>query len=166
MRWSKLRKQIKDNIVTELRDRIDVHTTRYRDSHDEVSEAWITVDKKKVCTAGYYRWMNEAPSEFDGTEDGWIATGTHADFTSAISSNPLVLRLQQLEIHHNSHLTGSLFNYLNTSVEASLISTNPFYKAFAIVDRRIGKRRVNLLEVADDEHSLVRLFYALRIELS
>jgi hypothetical protein len=47
-------------------------------------------------------------------------------------------------------------------VAESLQSTNPVMRAFAMIDRRTGKRTLARMTLRPDEHPLVRAFYELR----
>ena len=48
-------------------------------------------------------------------------------------------------------------------IREALESQDPLVRAFAIVDRRLGKRTIAKLELVDSEHSLVKVFYKLRL---
>ena len=51
------------------------------------------------------------------------------------------------------------------SIEASLASENPIVRIFALLDRRLGKRRLAALEeTMEQELDWVRPFYFLRME--
>ena len=53
----------------------------------------------------------------------------------------------------------------NQSIEASLTSRTPLVRIFALLDRRLGKRRLAALEeTMENELDWVRPFYLLRIE--
>ena len=53
----------------------------------------------------------------------------------------------------------------NQSMETSLSSENPIVRIFALLDRRLGKRRLAALEeTMEQELDWVRPFYLLRIE--
>ena len=54
--------------------------------------------------------------------------------------------------------------YLDMPVHLALKSTNPFVRSLAIIDRRVGRRTLDRLEIGSDEHSLVREFYRLRMQ--
>ena len=58
----------------------------------------------------------------------------------------------------------SLFDYLSMSVDDAIESRNFLIRAVAVLDRRIGKRRLEAMSLRTDEHELVRLFYKLRLE--
>lgn len=53
----------------------------------------------------------------------------------------------------------SLFDYTSMSVEDALASSNFLIRAVAILDRRMGKRRLERVSLANDENELVRLFF-------
>ena len=58
----------------------------------------------------------------------------------------------------------ALFEYLNTSLNDALASTQVVVRALAMLDRRLDRRRFEKLQVPPDEHPLVREFYELRGE--
>ena len=53
--------------------------------------------------------------------------------------------------------------YLDLPIREALRSSDPLVRAFAIVDRRVGRRILEKLEISDSEHTLVKAFYALRV---
>jgi hypothetical protein len=53
--------------------------------------------------------------------------------------------------------------YLDMPIKSALKSQNPFIRSLAIIDRRVGKRTLERLKIADGEHSLVEKFYRLRM---
>jgi len=146
MQWSKLKTRIKALICPELSKRLDFHITSYRESHDGVEKAWVTLDGEKIFNCGHYAY------EFTYAEG----------YYSGLVGSELVSWLEGQEIHSPKYLVESLRAYLDTSIEDALQSTNPFIKALAIIDRRVGKRRLDQMKVEESEHSLVKRFYELR----
>ncbi|ULO08515.1 hypothetical protein H1230_06825 [Paenibacillus sp. 19GGS1-52] len=164
MKWSKLRVNLKSFIIPELRDRIDFHLTCYHDAHDNYGEVWVTVDGEKIFGGGYYHWyvtplLPELLSTFE------IQHGFQGDFYKAKIENKNVEEIMNLGIHETSHITDNLFNYLNTPFEECINSNNPIYKAFSIIDRRLGKRRFKNIQIEDPAHPLVSALYKLRSEV-
>lgn len=161
MIWSKLRKKFKGFITPELRERIDVFCTSYHDAHDDYGEAWITVDGEKVFGGGYYHWyMNPIPHA--DSKDFRIAYGFHPDYYRAHIESEEVKENMDSGIQETSHITRNIGNYLNTPFEESLTANNPIFRAFAMMDRRLGKRRFDAIQLAEVEHPLVIIFYKLR----
>jgi hypothetical protein len=53
---------------------------------------------------------------------------------------------------------------LSLSVDRMLESDNAVLRALAMLDGRLGKRRLRAMRLRDDEHPLVRQFFMLRCE--
>ncbi|OKP84086.1 hypothetical protein A3842_08440, partial [Paenibacillus sp. P3E] len=133
MDWSKLRVRIRALITPEIRKRIDIHETRYREAHDGYGEVWITLDGKKIFGGGYYHWyMNPLPEDIKLFE---LHHGYHEDFYKSKIESEQVERIMNLGLHETSHITQNLRNYLNTPFTEIIDSNNPIYKAFGIIDK-------------------------------
>ncbi|MBV9929060.1 MAG: hypothetical protein JOZ96_28875 [Acidobacteria bacterium] len=146
MQWSKLKSRVKALICPELRGRIDFHLTSYRESHDGADKVWITVDGKRVFSCKHY------PREWAGAEAyyGGLRGEQVTDF------------LKAREIHGPGDFGNAMRAYLDMPVGEALNSSDPLVRAFALVDRRVGKRTLEKFEISDAEHTLVKAFYDLR----
>jgi hypothetical protein len=153
MQWSKLKSRIKLLMCPELQDVIDFHVTRYRKAHSWISESWITVHGQRVFDCGSRTYARESAHEFWSNED-CLEVQEGARKVEEV--------LKRREVHEPQYMGDGLRAYLDLSIDEALISENPFIKAFAIVDRRVGKRRLTKLQIEADEHSLVKEFYKLR----
>ena len=165
MKWSKLRKNIKEKIVPELCERVDFHVTKYRDAQYEIGEFWITVDKEKVFGGGTYHFINKLTEDFQINGRKYFIDH-NLEFTKVNIQDLDIINIMSCEIHDTTHFSGSLFNYLNTGIEESLKSKNPFFRAFALIDKRCGKRKLKEIKIDENEHKLIKLFYELRIRES
>lgn len=146
VQWSKLKSRIKSLISPELRDRIDFHVTSYRKSHDGADKVWITVDGECVFECKHY------PREW-----------AEADlYHRGVDSDEISPALTAAEIHGPADFGNAMRAYLQMPVEEALGSSNPIIRAFAVVDRRVGRRTLAKLDVSDDDHTLVRAFFDLR----
>ena len=146
MQWSKLKSRVKGFICSELRDRIDFHVTSYRESHDGADKVWITIDGKRVFSCKHY------PRE-------WAEA---AAYQSGLSRNEIKAALAKVEIHGPRDFGDAIRAYLEIPITDALKSPDPIVQAFAIVDRRVGKRRLAKLDLSQSEHTLVNAFYRLR----
>jgi hypothetical protein len=159
--WSKLRVKLKSFITEDLKDRIDVHLTRYHDAHDGYGEIWITLDGEKIFGGGYYHWyLTPIPLELLNTFE--IQHGFHDDFYKVNIESKNVEEVMRIGIHETSHILVNLDNYINTPFHQCINSNNPIYKAFSLIDRRLGKRRFEKITLKEEEHPLVNIFYKLR----
>jgi hypothetical protein len=163
MQWSKLKTRIKALICPELRDVIDFHVTRYREAHSWISESWITVNGQKIFGCGSRTYFIESQRELDRimrespTSPRWPQSG-YEDTGQA-----LVAALEAREIHEPQAMGDVMRAYLEMPIDEALESSDPFIKALALVDRRVGKRTIASLEIAASAHTLVKAFYELRL---
>jgi hypothetical protein len=58
-------------------------------------------------------------------------------------------------------MDSALFDFLNLSINDAVKSANPIIRAFAIIDRRFGKRRLAYFDDSQ-EHPLVKMLYRFR----
>ncbi len=156
MQWSKLRSRVRALVCPELKDRIDFHVTRYREATDDGTEAWITFDGDKIFGAGYYHHFVPMCIEWHRREalGAVLDAGVFGEIDQVLGGK---------EIHSTRHLVGAMRAYLDTPVRDALRSENPFLKALAIIDRRVGRRTLAKLEIDESEHSLVREIHRLRL---
>ena len=146
MQWSKLKSGVKSFICPELKDRIDFHLTSYRESHDGADKVWITVDGERVFGCKHYPHERaEAEAYYGGLRGEQVS-----DF------------LEAREIHGPGDFGDAMRAYLDLPIRDALKSSDPIIKAFALVDRRVGRRTIEKLEISDAEHTLVKVFYELR----
>ena len=150
MQWSKLKSKVKELLCPELKDRVDFYLTSYRKSHDEADKVWITVDRQKVFSCKHY--------PYDLAERGAYYEG--------LSQEEVKELLLSNEIHNPKDFGEAMRNYLSLPIREALQSSNPLIRAFAIIDRRIGKRTIKAMKVSDSEHTLIKKFYNLRCSAS
>ena len=150
MQWSKLKSRINGLICPDLRSRIDFHVTSYRASHDGADKVWITIDHERVFSCKHYPYERaERQAYYDGLED-----------------TQLKQVLREKEIHSPDDFGNSMRAYLDMPIEKAFASEDPLIRAFSLIDRRLGKRPLESLEIADSEHTLVKAFYRLRRGIS
>lgn len=152
--WSKLKKTVEALFAPEVYGRVELRSTNYRHAHDQQGRGYITVDGKEVWDmATFAFWNTERPRI-----DKMVAeTGLHpADAQSLIG--------EQLKAEgHYSHggYRRALEAYLNASIDENLESTDTLRRALAMLDRRVGRRRLASMDVSA-EHPMVRFFHDLR----
>jgi len=149
MQWSKLKSRVENFICPELRGRIDFHLTSYRQSHDGADKVWIVVDGEKVFSFKYYAFEAAEREAYNGLK---------------MNQAQAKERLWKNEIHSPKNFGDAVREYLSLSVKEALQSPNDIIKAFAVIDKRVGKRTLERLEIPDSAHTLVKIFYRLRCE--
>jgi len=156
MQWSKLRSRLHKFVAPSVRKRIDFHLIRYRKLGDATNEFLVTIDGEKVFSASYSRHNIETYIKTRTT--GLLAYGDGPEPYEVEKS------LTKREVHAPRNITSSIRTYFDLDPRIALSSSDPILKAFAMIDKRIGKRTLKAIELADDEHSLVKILYSLRME--
>lgn len=164
MQWSKLKQRVEERFADSLHRRVEVHSTRY---YSGEGRGWITVDKQEVVDMSSARVAIEsgriATEEPDAARVAESMIAPKGTQWYASRSYAQVLRrqdivLSQYEFHH------FLWDSLSLSIEDALTSEHYLIRALAMLDRRLGKRRLRALQLSEDEHPLVKQCYALRCE--
>lgn len=155
MQWSKLKRQVKDRIAKSLAGAIEINQTRYRHSHDQEGEFWITYGKERIFSAGsltYLSTLGQVVS--DNRANGAPLADAYKQAWPVLESKGIML----LE-----EINKDLFCSLSQTVEEMLEHRNPVIRGLAIIDARYGKRRLELFDPVG-EHPLVQSLYRLRCE--
>ena len=159
MSWPRLKKKIESLFAASVRGRLAIHMTSYRGANAEAGRAWITVDGKETQLTdfrNYYTYTRRAleiqreaapGSSYDGPS--WDQAETEYGGEGSYF---------QWSVHW------ALTSYLQLSINAALDSPHVLHRAFALVDRRLGRRRFEARLLDSDEHHLVIQLQALRAE--
>lgn len=157
MRWSKLKTTIENHFAASVIGRVALHATRYRQAHDDEGRGWITVDRKEawnLCTFRYWRALYETKEKFDTEPD---VSAWEAYYLSAAEIEKQgILSLERFYI--------TLEDYNNLSIKQALDSKSVLIQALAMLDKRLGKRRLRSLQLVPDAHPMVRYFYTFRLK--
>ena len=145
--WSGMRKRLEgDHLADCLRGRIQYFATTYRESHDREGRAAIRLDGKEILKGAYYNnvflWEWNKPSY-----------------------GPTDARMLDNGIFDQSFFYSAFEEFDNQSIEKSLVSENMLVRIFALMDRRVGRRRLLALrEAMKQEPEVLRRFYEIRME--
>jgi hypothetical protein len=156
MKWSKLKKEIEDNICDNLKKRISINLTHYRAVHEPESRFWITYDGNEIISISKMQWLNK-----------WVkirleyreSKGTENEFDYAANV------MHSNGDYYIEDIQDSLYQYMNLSIDEALTSKNFIIKALAMIDKRLGKRRLNSIILDNMEHHLVKKLYIIRCDV-
>ncbi|SFJ35198.1 hypothetical protein SAMN02799624_04211 [Paenibacillus sp. UNC496MF] len=186
MSWSKLKQQLESFLSPALIGRVDYLATSYRYLPDKAGLCNIAVDKKNVLNMNdattSIRWYQ---SELEIKHDPSIHIPIHRDELEAVrkdAKGPVpeerleviargrrrtelakeLMAAQSTLSKSNFHAEATKF--LARSIEESLESKEIIANILALVDRRIGKKRIlNMRETIKLKHPSVQYFYELRL---
>jgi len=160
MQWSKLRSAIEGRFAPALGGRVSLHQARYRHANEEVGRVWIAADGRELASfATGARWRQvRAAADQLMAERG--ERGGRAAYEQAVSDAAAALRgaggageadaLRELE------------SYLSLSIDAASSTASALQQALAVLDARVGKRRLAALLAAPPGHPPVRALLELR----
>ena len=140
MQWSKLKSHVESFFCDSLKGRVELFTTWYKcGGSPERARGAILVDKKEI---------------FHVDTDKWISLQRKTNRKDLWNQGIF----QDLEFRE------SLREYLDLSIGEALASENVLIKALALIDKRVGKRKLYKIEIPENEHQLVKFMYNLRCE--
>lgn len=160
MQWSQLKHRLESLFAESVRGRVEIHSTTYHQWNDsgDAGRIWVTVDGREVlnlCTnymLQYPDWMSER------------LTRQIADLKlPAPSANPDDSERKEHLIYWRHEAHALLFEYLNLSIEDAVTSQAPLVRGIAMLDRRLGKRRLSILR-SQELHAWQRLMLDVRCE--
>ena len=140
--WSGIRHKLEQDYLAEaLRGRIQYFATTYSGSPDHEGRAAIRLDGEEIVRGNYYnQWLKAAQPFMDETALEW-GLFDQRSFYQAFAE------------------------FDNQSIEESLASENLLVQIMALLDRRVGKRRLRAMGASmQTEAPILKFFYTLRLE--
>jgi len=185
MVWSKMKQQLESFLCPELVGRVEYRATSYRYLPDKTGQCYITVDKKDVfnmrnATTTIRWYQTEQEIKNDPTVQIPIS---EKDIEKAKEDTGGKVPKERLEVIVRNHKTSeyakeilaaqstlsksdfySIANkFLSDSIEENLKSKDILLNIFALIDRRVGKKRIlSMEENMKLKHPIVQYFYELR----
>ena len=143
--WSGIRKKLEtEYLAPSLRGHIQYYATSYSRSPDHEGRAAIRYDGKEIIKGCYY--------------NNWIK----ADLFPKDEKYEKRMK-EEFAFMDDTALRLGIFD--QQSIEMSLKSENLIVRIFAVLDRRVGKRRLALMkETIAEEPDTFREFYAIRMK--
>ncbi|URN94425.1 MAG: hypothetical protein NAG76_21820 [Candidatus Pristimantibacillus lignocellulolyticus] len=186
MSWSKLKQQLESFLSPALNGRVEYRSTSYRYLPDKAGICYIAVDKKNILNMSdrttLIRWYqtdleikNDPDIEIPIIDED-IET-IRKDTKGLVPEDRLKVIARSRKISEvakellSAQLTLSKSNFvvvankfLSMSIEESIESNDILLNILALVDRRVGKKRIlNMSEKMKLKHPIVQYFYELRL---
>ncbi|GGG60514.1 SF0329 family protein [Paenibacillus radicis (ex Gao et al. 2016)] len=189
MAWSKLKQNLESFLCPALYGRVEYRATSYRYLLDKAGICYIAVDKKNVLNmsdaTNPIRWYQ---TEQDIKNDPDIQIPINSEEIEAVRKDTkgtvpedrlkVIARNRKIQVHAKellaaqSTLSKSNFivvatKFLASSIEESIESDDILLNVLALVDRRVGKKRIlNMRDKMKQKHPIVQYFYELRVSTS
>ncbi|CAI6079493.1 SF0329 family protein [Cohnella sp. JJ-181] len=185
MSWSKLKQQLEGFLSPTLNQRVEYRAPGYRYLPDKPGICYISVDKKNVLNmydkTNPIRWYQ---SELEIKNDPVIQIPISNEDMEAVRTETkgtvpedrlIVMARSRKRTEHAKTLLSAQASlsksnfivvaqlYLSSSIEESIESDDMVLNILALVDRRVGKKRLlNMSEKMKFKHPIVQYFYELR----
>ncbi|MCL2055331.1 MAG: hypothetical protein FWG90_13000 [Oscillospiraceae bacterium] len=154
--WSAMRKVLEqDNICDSLKGRIQYFQTRYRAAHDQTPRVAVRFEGKEIFRSCSHDWWDK-----------------YYTALRRLSNNNLGNEKSRKEADYIAQWQGgvtsfynSFYEYINNSIDKSLSSSDYVVRLFAILDKRVGKRRLErILPEVKNQPEWLQVFFKLRLE--
>ncbi|MHC1720930.1 MAG: hypothetical protein AB9844_09785 [Clostridiaceae bacterium] len=185
MIWSKLKQHLEGFLCPALQGRVEYRASSYRYMPDKPGQCYITVDKIEVfkmngSNAGirWYRTEQEIKNDpgFQIPVSNEEIEKVREDTFGKVPEDRLAVIARDRKITDcakeimaaqavlsKSDFGSSAGRYLSASLEECLESKDILTNVFALIDKRLGKKRLNNLEEKMKlKHPIVQYFYWLR----
>ncbi|MFF2912035.1 hypothetical protein [Paenibacillus sp. NPDC057934] len=185
MSWSKLKQQLEGFLSPALDGRVEYRAPGYRYLPDKSGICYITVDKKNILNmndkTNPIRWYQ---TELEIKNDPDIQIPITSDEIEAVRKDTkgpvpedrlIVIARGRKSSEHakellsaqaalsKSNFTVVANKFLTTPIEESLESSEILLNVLALVDKRVGKKRIlGMAEKVELKHPVVQYFYELR----
>ncbi|HZO72052.1 MAG TPA: hypothetical protein VFB60_07605 [Ktedonobacteraceae bacterium] len=157
MIWSKLKKTVEALMADAVKDHLQIHLTRYGSGETYImNRAWVTWDGKEVSTFSTIQCCNAleplaAQISGDGEQRFHYECYEQAEKL-----------LEQQGLYPCESFLAALQTYVSLSIGDALHSSDALIRAWAMFDRRLGKRRLRALQLGQDDSQYQQLWYQLR----
>lgn len=162
MVWSKLKQNIENNFCGSLVKRLKLYTTTYGsnyDLQDLYNRGWITVDGIEVVNFStpevFFRYTRDLNAT---TPTKYPANTIKKEYVHRTPNC-----LTEKGEFSKYDLTYCCSAFLSMSIEDAMEHESPIIQMLAVVDKRLGKRRLTVLN-EKELHPLVRYFLDLRLD--
>lgn len=186
MSWSKLKQQLESFLSPTLEGRVEYGATSYRYLPDKSGTCYLVVDKKNILNmndgTSSIRWY-QSEQEIKNDPDIQIPISieeieaVRKDTKGAVPEDRLqvIVRGRKITEHakalmlaqsslSKSNFTAQATKFLTTSIDDNLESNDILLNILALVDRRVGKKRLlNMTDKMELKHPIVQYFYELRL---
>lgn len=153
--WSGIRKKLESEYLAKsLQGHIQYYATTYSRSHDHEGRAAIRYDGKEIIKGCYwYNWTKAGQFPKDEKYERRMREENAFMDDTAL----------KLGVFDQRSFYAAFQEFDQQSIEKSLKSENLIVRIFAVLDRRVGKRRLLMMkDTIEQEPNTFKEFYAIR----
>jgi hypothetical protein len=137
MRWSKLKQLIENNFTESVKPHVSIHSAAY--GNCSCGHAWLTYKGEVIanfCTRAYYNRYQMG----DKTRENLLTEKQIKKYENQY--------VEYGEMHRED-IYDACWSYVHDlSFEDAIKSDNPLIQSLMVLDKRLGKRRINGIDVS------------------
>ena len=141
MKWSKLKQMVEERFADSVKGRVEIFSTRYTKPNSRDGRGWITIDKIQLVNfATPKSWQNFDAYYHEGTMTNCV---THPAIENEDRTEGNLIEdgeFSRFDLHE------CCWEFLDLTIEEALSHKSPLINSLAVLDKRLGKRRLVLLE--------------------
>jgi hypothetical protein len=161
MKWSKLKSLVESKFSTSLQRRVSINSTAY--GNCGCGHLWITIDKKvaaNFCTRAFW---NRVSGDYYRENNRWKSDNPVPDHVTK-SQRESYGEVEYGELSRQDAYL-SCWEYIHKlDHQTALASDDPLIQSLAVLDKRLGKRRLGIIG-QNKLHPLARKLYLFRVQL-
>jgi len=156
MKWTKLKHLVEQRIAPSIRPKFSINSAAY--GACSCGHAWITIDKKIVanfCTRAYWNISRK----FDDSTKKWVSKDP--ELNNGIPTPEANELTNYGELSRQDAYQACWEFVHDLSIEDALSSEDPLVQSLAVIDSRVGKRKLKIIDI-ETLHPLAVKFFTER----
>lgn len=160
MRWSKLKSVVESRFAPALDGRVAINSAAY--GNCSCGHAWLTLDKQVVANFCTRAFWNRADGQFERQNGRWVSGSPIPDHVSE-SQNRRYGEMEYGELSRQDAYQSCWEFVHDLDIDAALATDDPLIQTLAVLDSRIGKRRLASLST-EHLHPLTKRLLDARLD--
>ena len=160
MKWSKLKSLAEEHFSQSLKGRVAIYSTRY--GNCTCGHAWITLDKEIIANFCTRAFWNRASGNYYKKDDRWVSDSPVPEHVTEAQKKSYG-EVEYGELSRQDAYQACWDFVHKLTIEAAVDSDNPLIQSLAMLDKRLGKRRLKAL-MNDKLHPLAKKLLSVRLE--
>ena len=159
MQWSKLKQTIESKFADSIKGRVELFSTTYRKPNSSTGRGWITIDKEEIVNFATIKSMwNFGAYYHEATQTDCLTHPAVDDSERTVGELAEEGEFSRFDLHN------CCWEYLNLTVEEGLEHKSPIINSLAILDKRLGKRRLVTIDKTK-LHPLTKRLFEFRLSV-
>jgi hypothetical protein len=153
MKWTKLKHLVEQRIAPSIRPRFSINSAAY--GACSCGHAWITIDKKIVanfCTRAYWN----IPRKFNDSTKKWVSKEPELGNGIPTPDDKELTNYGELSRQDAYQACWEFVHDL--SIDDALSSEDPLAQSLAVIDSRVGKRKLKIIDIETLHPLAAKLF--------